>query len=84
MGWLVFLLKLGSRRRIGFELDSPKALDNLNLLSGCSQEKLPHPDTLDHFLGHVEPKQFARVRRNMIQRLIRMKCLDHARLLGTS
>ncbi|RLE15645.1 MAG: hypothetical protein DRJ50_15785 [Actinobacteria bacterium] len=82
MGLLVFLLKLGSRRRIGFELDSPRALDNLNRLAGCSQKKLPHSDTLDHFLGHVAPENLAKVRRDMVQRLIRMKCLDHARLLG--
>lgn len=82
MCFMMFMLKLGSRRRIGFELDSPFALDNLNDLSECCQQEMPHPDTMDHFLGHVGPEQFARVRRNMVQRLIRMKALDHARMLG--
>jgi len=48
-----FLLEIGSRRQVRFELDSPEALANLNRLSGCSQEKGAHGDTLDHFLGHV-------------------------------
>jgi hypothetical protein len=32
MGLMVFLLKLGSRRQVRFELDSPEALANLNRL----------------------------------------------------
>jgi len=82
MGFMMFLLKLGSRRRIGFELDSPLALENLNRLSECCQEDMPHPDTMDHFLGHVVPGQFDKVLHNMVQRLIRMKALDHGRMLG--
>jgi hypothetical protein len=82
MGLLLFILKLGSRRQIRFEMDSPEALANLNRLAGCSQETLAHSDTLDHFLGHVPPEQYARLRRAMVHRLIRMKALDAARLLG--
>jgi len=82
LGWMVFLLKLGSRRQLGFELDSPAALENLNRLSGCQQERVAHHDTLNHFLGHVHPGEFAKLRRQMVQRLIRMKVLDGARLMG--
>lgn len=82
MGLMLFLLKLGARRQIGFELDSPVALENLNGLSGCDQEDIAHHDTLDHFLGHVPPGQFGKVRRKMVHRLIRMKALDEGRLLG--
>jgi hypothetical protein len=81
-GLMLFLLKLGSRRQVRFELDSPDALENLNRLSGCSQEAVAHGDTLDHFLGHVPPPSLARLRRKMIRRLIRMKALDDGRLLG--
>jgi hypothetical protein len=81
-GLLLFLLKLGSRRQVRFELDSPEALENLNRLSGCQQEALAHGDTLNHFLGHVPPEALAHLRRRMVQRLIRMKALDHARLMG--
>ena len=42
MGLMVFALKLGSRRQVRFELDSPEALENLNRLSGCRQESVAH------------------------------------------
>lgn len=82
MGLMPFLLKLGARRQVGFELDSPEALANLNLLSGCNQEALAHPDTLNHFLGHVPPPAMERLRHQFAQRLLRMKVLDTGRLLG--
>ena len=81
-GLMLFLLKLGARRQIAFELDSPMALENLNRLAASHQETVPHSDTLDHFLGHVPPAQLPRLRRKMIRRLIRMKALDDARLRG--
>jgi hypothetical protein len=43
---------------------------------------MAHSDTLDHFLGHVPPPALGRLRRSMVQRLIRMKALDDARLCG--
>lgn len=82
MGILLFVLKLGSRRQARFELDSSEALENLNRLSGCDQEALAHSDTLNHFLGHVSPASLERLRRDMVQRLIRMKALDEGRLFG--
>jgi hypothetical protein len=81
-GLLLFLLKMGSRRQVRFELDSPEALENLNRLSGSEQQTLAHGDTLNHFLGHVPPEALAGLRLRMVQRLIRMKALDHARLMG--
>lgn len=77
-----FLLKLGSRRRIAFELDTPQGLANLNTLARAQQQAVAHSDTLDHFLSHVPTPAFERLRRQMVQRLIRMKILDYARLYG--
>ena len=82
MGLLLFMLRLGSRRQLGFELDTPEALDNLNRLSHCRQETLAHHGTLDHYLGHVVPEDLHKLRRRMVHRLIRMRVLDHARLYG--
>jgi hypothetical protein len=83
MGLMIFLLKLGSRRRLGFELNTDEALENLNRLAGTSQETVANHGTVDHFLGHVHPRELqSKLRRNMVQRLIRMKALDHARLFG--
>ncbi len=83
MGILLFLLKLGSKRSIRFELSTAEALRNLNHLSGVTQETIAHQDTVDHFLGHVHPRELDRkLRRNMVHRLIRMKVVDRARLFG--
>jgi hypothetical protein len=81
-GLLVFLFKLGSRRQIRFELDSPTALENLNRLAACRQDRVPHGDTLNYFLGRLAPGELHALRRRLVNRLIRMKVLDGGRLRG--
>lgn len=81
-GLAVFLLRLGSRRQVRFELAGAVALANLNRLSGCHQKTLAHGDTLNHFLGHVAPAEWERLRFQMVRRLIRMKVLEAGRLEG--
>jgi hypothetical protein len=46
------------------------------------QKKRPVHDTLDYFVGRSQPAGFAAVRTQMVRRLLRMKTLDAARLLG--
>jgi hypothetical protein len=82
MGLMLFLSKAGSRRQVKFELDTEEALANLNRLAGADQEAVAHPDTLDHFLGHLPEGELLGLRRRMVVRLIRMKALDDARLFG--
>lgn len=82
MGLMLFLLKLGARRRLNFELDSPMALVNLNRLSGCAQQDVADHGTLEHYLGHVPCAQLHALRRQVVRRLIRMRVLDDARLMG--
>ena len=82
MGLLLFLGRCGSRRQIRWELNRPAALANLNRLAGTEQEAIAHPDTLDHFLGHLPEGQLSGLRRKMVHRLIRMRTLDDARLFG--
>lgn len=82
MGLMGFLLKLGSRRRLRFELDTPQALANLNALSRQDQETMAHSDTLNYFLGRVPAASLPLLRRKMLQRLLRMKALDNGRLTG--
>jgi len=79
---MLFLLKLGSRRQLRFELDSAEARANLNRLAGCELDSVAHSDTINHFLGHVPPTEYPRLRRLMVARLIRMKVLDSGRLFG--
>ena len=60
----------------------PTALANLNRLAEAEQTTLPVHDTLDHFVGHVALAGWERLRGQVVQRLLRMKALDAARLLG--
>jgi hypothetical protein len=85
LGWwgiCLYLLQLGSRRQLDFELrdGGEPVLANLNRLAETRQTSLPVHDTLDHFLGHVPLTAWEDVRFKMVQRLLRMKVLDSARL----
>lgn len=83
-GLALFLLQLGSRRQLDFDLDSSgtHVLENFNRLAGTQQTTRPVHGTLEHFLGHSKPHAIGDLRRRMVHRLIRMKMLDSARLLG--
>jgi hypothetical protein len=83
-GLQLYLLQLGSRRQLDFELreGGPQVLANLNRLADTSQTTLPVHDTLDHFVGHVPRAGWEQLRNRCVQRLLRMKALDAARLLG--
>ena len=82
MGLMAFVLKVGSRRQVRFEFDSPAALANLNRLARAEQEAMAHSDTLNNYLGGVPPASLVKLRRQMIHRLVRMKALDRGRLFG--
>jgi hypothetical protein len=87
MGWWglgLYLFQLGSRRQLDFELDSngTQVLTNLNRLAQTDQTTRPVHDTLDYFVDHVAAQGFIDLRTKMVRRLIRMKALDEARLLG--
>ncbi len=83
-GICLYLFQLGSRRQLDYELrdGGTPVLANLNRLAQTDQASLPVHDTLDHFLGHVAHAGWERLRTQMAQRLLRMKALDAARLLG--
>ena len=87
LGWWgiqLYLLQLGSRRQLDFDLDARDTcvLHNINRLAGTDHDTRPVHDTLDHFLGHLRTDGFAGVRTKMVRRLLRMKALDGARLAG--
>jgi hypothetical protein len=83
-GICLYLLQLGSRRQLDYELrdGGSQVLANLNRLAETKQTTLPVHDTLDYFTGHVHLAGWERLREQMVQRLLRMKALDAARLLG--
>jgi hypothetical protein len=78
------LFQLRSRRQLNFKLDArgTHVLDNLNRLAGTDQATRPVHGTLDHFVGHVPPAAFARLRAEVVRQLIRNKVLEPARLQG--
>jgi hypothetical protein len=87
LGWwgiALYLLQLGSRRQLDYELRDGGAtvLANMNRLAETDQTTLPVHDTLDNFLGGVPVAGWERLRTQMVQRLLRMKALDAARLQG--
>jgi hypothetical protein len=83
-GLSLFLFKLGSRRQLDYQLnsDGDGVLDNLNRLAGTQQTTRPVNQTLNYFLGRVGTPPVAGLRTQCLDRLIRMKALDAARLQG--
>jgi hypothetical protein len=83
-GIALYLFQLGSRRQLDFELDAQGTcvLANLNRLAETDHQTRPVHDTLDYYLDHTRPAALAELRLKMVQRLMRMKAIDRARLLG--
>jgi hypothetical protein len=83
-GLALFLLKLGSRRQLDFQLgrDGPQVLHNLNRLADTDQDTCPVHNTLNYFLGRIGSAPLVTLRQRLMQRLIRMKAVDAARLQG--
>jgi hypothetical protein len=83
-GLSLFLCKLGSRRQLDYQLntDGPEVLSNLNRLAGTAVSSRPVNQTLEYFLEQIGSGPIAGLRQRMVQRLIRMKVLDAARLQG--
>jgi hypothetical protein len=82
LGLFLFLLRLGSKRMISFKFSTEIFLENLSNITGTFLKKIAHPDTLEYFTQRLCPEQLYDVRRRMIKRLIRSKCLDKFRLQG--
>jgi hypothetical protein len=83
-GICLYLFPLGSRRQLNFCLEAQGTcvLANLNRLAHSEHDTRPVHGTLDHFVGHVRPQGFGRVRTGMVRQLVRNKVLEPARLLG--
>jgi hypothetical protein len=81
-GLCLFLGKLGSRRALDARLDTdgPGLLDNLNRLADTEQDSRPVNKTLEYFLRRSGADPLAELRRRRVDRLIRMKALNAARL----
>jgi hypothetical protein len=82
IGLFLFLGKLGARRQIDYQLGEAgtKVLENLNRLAGTQQTTLPVNQTLDDYLAGVGTTPLAELRRQLLNRLVRMRVLQDARL----
>jgi len=83
-GILLFTGKLGSRRQLDFKYREAgtSVLANVNRLAQTQQQTAPHNDTLDDYLQGVGVEPIAALRASMMDRLIRMRVLDEARVQG--
>jgi len=82
LGILLFLLRLGSKRKISYKFSTEAFIENLNLICGSCYTKTAHHDTVEYFFKKLEPEELYKVRHKMANRIIRMKALDKFRLLG--
>jgi hypothetical protein len=83
-GILLFVGKLGSRRQFDFKYreGGTSVLENLNRLAQTEQDRIFCNDTLDDYLARLKNHPIADVRAWMMDRLIRMRVLDSARVQG--
>jgi len=83
IGILLFLFKLKSRRQAEYFFDTQEFVHNFNYLAKTSEGNIADPDTLEYLLEKVSPEEVSDLRKEMINRLIRMRSLEKFRLFGT-
>lgn len=82
VGILLFVLKLGSRRKIDAKFVSQQFINHLSLLSKQALTKIPHNGTLGYLLQFLNPDELGQLRYQIINQLIRNKSLVKYRLEG--
>ena len=78
----MFILRLGSRRQLTAEKDTPSFRHNLLDLSGTDEEFVAHSDTMNYAMELINPEEIENVKIKMIKQLISDKKLDLFRLFG--
>lgn len=78
----LFVLHLGSRRQIRFDLHTAAMLENLNRLAKTKVERVEHPGTLGYFCMRLPETELPLLLQRMVRHLIRMKVLDAGRFQG--
>jgi len=82
IGLLIFILKIGSRRRLNERFKTVYFVNHLSFLSKQQLSGVAHHDTLAHLVRGLEPELLSQLRDQMINRLLRNKCLVKFRLYG--
>jgi hypothetical protein len=85
-GMDLFFLGLGSRRQFDYEVRKDAASagqclrQNLNRLAQTQAQDIAHGDTVNAYLKVLDPQRFGAIPQYMIQRLLRMRVLEYARV----
>lgn len=83
LGVLMFLGHAGSRNHFNDSVrDAVAMAGTLASLLDCELKAIPHLDTLEQVLRHVQPDELELLLAKIIRRLIRMKALDDWRVDG--
>lgn len=80
-GTLMYLLRLGSRRQINFDLRNNENVEE-TFRSLWEVDEVPHGDTLNYAFKNIDVDEGQEVICQMIETLIRKKVLDRWRLFG--
>lgn len=81
-GILMFLTKLGARRRLNFDFRTAEMVDNINALVGTSATKAAHGDTVEYLMRKISPDELGAIPVRMVKTLVRKRALDQYRMLG--
>jgi hypothetical protein len=81
-GVMLFLQKLGSRRRFKYDFNAPAMLENVNRLAKTKATRMEHPDTLEYLLRRLGAGELVSLLARFIRKLVRMRSLDPFRMLG--
>ncbi len=82
-GLVMYLTHQESRRQINLEMRRGNCAKGITELS--RQKKLdtvPHGDTLEYYINKADVEDFEKLDQQMIQRIVRMRALEGARLQG--
>lgn len=81
VGVLMYVGKLGARRQITYRFKTEEFVKHLNFLGHAMCKTVAHGDTLAYSMKKVRPGDLAALRTKMVQRLVRMRCLEDLRFL---
>lgn len=82
IGMLLFMCKLSFKRQIKYLFNTPEFIENVNNFSNAFVETVAHPDTVDYFFSKISEKNIIKLKKKMIQGMLRSKRLENYRLLG--
>lgn len=70
-------------RQMGEKFNEETCIRTFGVMTGHRElQEMPHPDTLNWYLEQVSPEDIAKVRRNMIKKIIRMNSFSRGKLNG--